>query len=354
MTIRARHLGMFFLLAVMVGIGMLFWLLGHVHRPLKLDAPYVLEVSVGSGLGNVLARLRQDGLLGNRHQALRRHLGVRLYDLGTGVSQRLHTGEYLIQPDDTLLHLLSKLERGEVLQRSITIVEGWNLRELRRALGEAVGLRQTLAETADDQLMVALGRAPGSAEGWFAPDTWFYTRGETDAQLLSRALLRQEALLRQAWASRQDDLPYEDPYQALIMASIIEKETGLASEREDIAGVFVARLRRGMRLQTDPTVIYGMGERYAGRIGRQDLLAPTPWNTYVIHGLPPTPIAMPGAAAIHAALNPADTDALYFVARGDGSHVFSRTLEQHNQAVREYQLQRRQDYRSSPPPAVTP
>ena len=354
MTIRARHLGLLALLLLVAGIGSLFWLAGHIHRQVKLEAPYVLELAPGSTLNSVLGQLQRDGLLGNQHQAWRRRLGVRLYDLGSGVSQRLHAGEYRIKPGETLLHLLSRLERGEVLQRSITIVEGWNLRELRAALNDAVGLRQTLAEVADDQLMVALGRPPGSAEGWFAADTWFYTRGDSDVDLLARALARQEALLEQAWRSRQAGLPYSDPYDVLIMASIIEKETGVADERAQIAGVFVERLRRGMRLQTDPTVIYGMGEQYQGRIGRQDLLTPTPWNTYVIAGLPPTPIAMPGAKSIAAAVAPADTDALYFVARGDGSHVFSRTLEEHNQAVRDYQLRRREDYRSSPAPVPAP
>lgn len=339
------------MLVAFTAIGALFWLAGHVHRPLQLEQEQVVNIAPGSSLNGVLGQLARDGLLGEPAEARRRRLGARLYDLFTDVSQRIRVGEYLLKPGDTLLQLLLRIENGDVLQRSFAMIEGWNMRELRAALATAPGLRQTLEGMDDQALMAALGLPGDSPEGWFAPDTWYYTSQDTDLDLLRRAHERQRALLDEAWRNRAANLPYSDAYDVLIMASIIEKETGVPSERGEIAGVFVERLRRGMRLQTDPTVIYGMGERYQGRIRSADLREPTPWNTYVIKGLPPTPIAMPGADAIRAAVAPADTEALFFVARGDGSHVFSRTLEEHNRAVREFQLRRREDYRSFPAPA---
>ncbi|KXK71685.1 aminodeoxychorismate lyase, partial [Pseudomonas monteilii] len=199
-----------------------------------------------------------------------------------------------------------------------------------------------------------LGHTGVFPEGRFFPDTYRFVRGMTDVELLQQAYMRLDEVLAKEWAERTTDLPYRDPYQALIMASLVEKETGIPQERGQIAGVFVRRLRLGMMLQTDPTVIYGMGERYNGKITRADLREPTPYNTYTITGLPPTPIAMVGREAIHAALNPSDGTSLYFVARGDGSHVFSDDLDDHNSAVREFQLKRRADYRSSPAPQSQP
>ncbi|KJS28084.1 MAG: aminodeoxychorismate lyase, partial [Pseudomonas sp. BRH_c35] len=215
-------------------------------------------------------------------------------------------------------------------------------------------LEQTLDGLTDAEIMSRIGASGQHPEGRFFPDTYRFTRGTSDADLLRRAYARLEQVLEEEWQQRAEGLPYKDAYQALIMASIIEKETGVPGERGEIAGVFVRRLARGMLLQTDPTVIYGMGEKYKGRITRTDLRTPTPYNTYTNAGLPPTPIAMVGREAIHAALHPADGTSLYFVARGDGSHVFSDTLNQHNRAVREYQLKRRADYRSSPPPRQAP
>jgi len=197
-------------------------------------------------------------------------------------------------------------------------------------------------------VMAKLGHPGVFPEGRFFPDTYKYVKGMTDEQLLEQAFTRLDAVLAEAWKTRATGLPYSDPYQALIMASLIEKETGVPEERSEIAGVFVRRLAAGMLLQTDPTVIYGMGERYTGRITRADLREPSPYNTYLNPGLPPTPIALVGREAIRAALNPADGNSLYFVAKGDGSHVFSNDIDAHNQAVRQYQLKRRADYRSSP------
>lgn len=342
------------LVVAFTAIGAVFWLAGHVHRPLEIGQERLIVVEPGSSLNALLRQLDQEGVLGEPQEARRRRLGARLHDLFTDVSQRIRVGEYSLKPGDTLLQVLLRVEQGEVLQRALTLIEGWNMRELRAALAAAPGLRQTLQDLDDKALMAALGHPGESPEGWFAPDTWYYTSQDTDLDLLRRAYARQQALLDDAWQSRADNLPYESAYEVLIMASIIEKETGVPHERGEIAGVFVERLRRGMRLQTDPTVIYGMGERYEGRIRSADLREPTPWNTYVINGLPPTPIAMPGEEAIRAAVAPAETEALFFVARGDGSHVFSRTLEEHNRAVQEYQLRRRADYRSSPAPVATP
>jgi UPF0755 protein len=200
--------------------------------------------------------------------------------------------------------------------------------------------------------MAKLGHPNVFPEGRFFPDTYRYVRGMTDAELLKQAYNRLDAVLQEEWEKRAADVPYVDPYQALIMASLVEKETGVPQERGEIAGVFVRRLQQGMLLQTDPTVIYGLGERYNGKITRAFLKEATPYNTYVISGLPPTPIAMVGREAIHAAMNPVAGSSLYFVARGDGSHVFSDDLEAHNAAVKEFQLKRRADYRSSPAPVV--
>lgn len=287
-------------------------------------------------------------VFGDGYPAEFRRLGARLYSSLTDMDGRMHVGEYRLQPGDSLLSLLEKMDRGEVIQRSLTLVEGWNFRELRVRLAAQDTLTHTLDSLTDDQIMEKLGRPGQHPEGWFAPETYFYTRGTSDLTLLRRALERQEALLEEAWSQRDDDLPIDSPYEALILASIIEKETGVPDERPEIAGVFTNRLRKGMRLQTDPTVIYGMGEAYDGNIRRSDLRRPTPYNTYTISGLPPTPIAMPGQEAILAAVQPAQTESLYFVARGDGSHYFSKTLAQHQKAVRDYQLRRREGYRSSP------
>ena len=237
-----------------------------------------------------------------------------------------------------------------MVQYSLTLVEGWSFRQVRAALVRQEKLEQRLADLDDKALMDRLGLAGVSPEGRFFPDTYRYVSGMSDQDLLKQASARLDQVLDEEWARRADGLPYRKPYDALIMASMVEKETGVAEERGQIAGVFVRRLRSGMRLQTDPTVIFGLGERYNGNLTRAHLQQPTPYNTYVIDGMPPTPIALAGREAIHAALNPVAGKSLYFVARGDGSHVFSETLEQHNRAVREYQLKRRADYRSSPAP----
>ncbi len=263
----------------------------------------------------------------------------------------VRAGEYAIAPGLSVDALLALLRSGESVQYRVTFVEGSTFSEWRRILGDLDTVTQTLPELTDADVASALGLAQDHPEGWLFPSTYFFQRGTTDLALLERAHEQMRIRLDEAWASRSERTAANTPYEALILASLIERETGAAWERGEIAGVFTRRLERGMRLQTDPTIIYGLGDDYDGTLSRRDLENWTPYNTYQIDGLPPTPIAMPGEGAIEAALNPEPGDTLYFVARGDGTHVFSRTLREHNAAVREYQLRRREDYRSSPPPA---
>lgn len=258
----------------------------------------------------------------------------------TGLAPRLQAGEYRIEPGMTPRGLLQALADGRVVQYRLTILEGSRFRELRATLAATPELEQTLGGLDDAAVLARVGASEGHPEGLFLPDTYFFPRGFSDVELLKRAYWAQKKLLEQAWQSRAPELPLADAYQALILASVIEKETGQAGERPQIAGVFVNRLRQGWRLQTDPTVIYGLGDAFDGNLRRIDLETDTPYNTYTRFGLPPTPIALPGRAAIEAAVRPASTPAMYFVARGDGSHVFSRTLDEHNAAVRRYQLGR--------------
>jgi len=335
-------------LIAVLALGLVAWkLYAALEQPLRLDAAQTLEVAPGDTPSGLFQRLERDGMLGDSFW-LRLHWRLKLS------GQTLHSGEYRLRPEMTVRDMIGLWQRGEVVQHTLTIVEGWNFRQVRAALEALPTIEQTLKGLSDAEVMARLGQADLHPEGRFFPDTYSFTRGVTDLELLQRAFSRLEAVLADEWQQRSEGLPYQDAYQALIMASIIEKETGVPSERGEIAGVFVRRLERGMLLQTDPTVIYGMGEQYRGRITRNDLRTPTPYNTYTNSGLPPTPIAMVGREAIHAALHPVDGKSLYFVARGDGSHVFSDSLSEHNRAVREYQLKRRADYRSSPPPRPAP
>ncbi|MDF3932037.1 endolytic transglycosylase MltG [Pseudomonas citronellolis] len=316
-----------------------------LQQPLQLTEERLLDVPSGSTPGALLARLQDEEVL---HGAF----WLRLYWRFNLAGQALHSGEYRLKPGMNANELLELWREGDVVQYSLTLVEGWTFHQFRELLARQPKLEATLADLSDEQVMKRLGSEGLAPEGQFFPDTYRYVRGMRDIDLLKQAHQRMERILKEEWEARSGDLPYGDAYQALIMASLIEKETGVPQERQQIAGVFVRRLQKNMLLQTDPTVIYGMGARYAGKISRADLREPTPYNTYVIAGLPPTPIAMPGREAIHAALNPADGQSLYFVARGDGSHVFSDNLDDHNKAVQEYQLKRRADYRSSPAPAT--
>ncbi len=255
----------------------------------------------------------------------------------SGQARQIKAGSYELAPDTTPRSVLRKLVRGEEALRSLTLVEGWNFRQVRQALASAENLKQEASSLGDEALMTALG-APGvHPEGRFFPDTYTYAKGSSDLALLKRAQRAMDKRLQTAWGLRSPDNPLKTPEQALILASIVEKETGRASDRPMVASVFSNRLRIGMPLQTDPTVIYGLGERYDGNLRKRDLQTDTPYNTYTRGGLPPTPIAMPGKASLLAALQPATSKALYFVARGDGSSQFSATLDEHNRAVNKYQ-----------------
>jgi len=265
----------------------------------------------------------------------------RLLAMEMRVAGRLHAGEFALRPGMTPRDLLGDMANGRVMQRNLTIVDGWTFADLRRTLAAAPVLTHDTAGLDDAAIMRLVGGPEGdNPEGRFLPETYAYVKGDKDSSILKRAYVAMGKTLDTAWASRAPDLPLASPYEALILASIVEKETGRADERPRIAGVFMRRLEGRMLLQTDPTVIYGMGAAYAGKIHKSDLTTDTPYNTYTRVGLPPTPIALPGRAAIEATLHPADGKALYFVARGDGSHVFSDTLDEHNRAVACYQLKR--------------
>lgn len=256
----------------------------------------------------------------------------------SGQATRIQAGEYAVASGITPVGLLELFTSGRVVQYPLTLVEGWTFRQVMEALQADERVEHRIEDPSAEAVMARLGRPGVHPEGRFFPDTYHFTRGSSDLDILKRAHAAMERVLAEEWEARADGLPIESPDEALILASIIEKETGLASERAEIAGVFVRRLRLGMRLQTDPTVIYGLGDVFDGNLRRADLRNDHPYNTYVHAGLPPTPIALPGREAIRAALNPADGETLYFVARGDGSHAFSVTLEEHNRAVRKYQL----------------
>ncbi len=341
---------MVLLQAVLVLAGLLLggsaWKLhSALEQPLNLTQEQLLDVPAGATPTGTFNRLESEGLLKDA-------FWLRLYWRFNLAGVPFHSGEYRLTPGMDVRGLLSLWQRGEVVQYSLTLVEGWNFRQVRAALAKNEKLQQTLGGLSDSEVMTRLGHKDVFAEGRFFPDTYRFVRGMTDAELLEKAYDRLDSVLAQEWQKRSPDAPYSEPYQALIMASLVEKETGVPQERGQIAGVFVRRMQQGMLLQTDPTVIYGLGERYTGKLTRAHLREANPYNTYMNAGLPPTPIAMVGREAIHAALNPVPGNSLYFVARGDGSHVFSDDLDSHNNAVREFQLKRRADYRSSPAPTT--
>lgn len=318
------------------------WIYQGLFSRLPLPvAGYRLEIARGASFSSVIDKLANDDILPNRWLA-RAWLRVQPGD------KTLRAGVVQIRSPQSTVSLLRLLREGKLdVDSRLTLIEGTMYRDLRRLLAEHKNIKAT-AIPDDATLLAALGASELSPEGLFAPDTYDIAAGDTDIGILKKLYERQQKILAHEWASRVPGLPYATPYQALIMASIVEKETGVAEERARIAGVFVRRLQKNMRLQTDPTVIYGLGPGFDGNLTRADLMRVTPYNTYRVNGLPPTPIALPGRAAIHAALHPAKGDELYFVARGDGSHEFTATLEDHNRAVQRYQLQRQSEYRSAP------
>lgn len=302
------------------------------ETPIVQNASVTLDIPKGASLNQIIANLHAQQL-----EFSPIWFKVMAYQLK--LAGRLQAGEYELKQGATMPNVLQQLAEGKVKQYSLTFPEGWCFKDMLALLNSAPNLQHTLSTLEPNAILQALGlNDTTTAEGWFFPATYSYTKDMTDAAILKRAYQKQREVLAQEWENKQADLPLANPYQALILASIIEKETADATERTQIAGVFVRRLQKGMLLQTDPTVIYGMGAAYHGNIRRKDLTTATPYNTYMVAGLPPTPIAMPGREAIHAALHPAEGKSLYFVAKGEGKHEFSETLEAHTLAVKKYQI----------------
>ncbi len=322
--------GLVILAVVSAGLGAAWWL----DHPLDLAAPPLdLSIEPGTTARGVADIVAQSGV---HVQPALMYAWFRL----SGQDRQIKAGSYEVEPGATPRSLLRKLVRGEESLRSVTLVEGWNFRQVRSALAGAPLLASDTAGLPDEAIMDQLGRHGLAAEGRFFPDTYSYAKGSSDLKLLARSLRAMDRQLQAAWESRAEGSPLKSAEQALILGSIVEKETGRPSDRPAIAGVFVNRLRLGMPLQTDPTVIYGMGSAFDGNLRKRDLQTDTPWNTYTRTGLPPTPIAMPGKQALLAAVTPVRTQALYFVARGDGTSEFSNNLEAHNRAVDKFQRKR--------------
>jgi UPF0755 protein len=292
--------------------------------------PIEFAITPGSGVGVASQQIAKAGVPVNPFM-------FSMLARVTGNDAKIKAGAYELKAGTTPRALVSQLVRGEFAQESLTIIEGWTFRQMRAAIAASTSLKHDTVALSDKELMAKISTDYKVPEGLFFPDTYLFAKGSSDLKIYKQAHALMLERLGAAWAKRDASLPYKTPYEALIMASIVEKETGQKSERAMIAGVFVNRLKQGMMLQTDPTVIYGMGDSYAGNIRKKDLETPTPYNTYVITGLPPTPIALPGVQSLAAALGPAKTEALYFVSRGDGTSKFSDNLPDHNKAVNQYQ-----------------
>ncbi len=319
-----------------LAVGYLWWdakIYLNSHLPLTSDEK-IIQVEPGSNLTRLLYQLEQQNVVTKPRYLL-------WYARFFSTANSLHVGEYQITAEDTPLSLIEKLMSGKVKLHSLTIIEGWNFSQMMAEINKNPFLQHQLKDLPDKKIMQRISGKEEHPEGRFMPDTYRFPKGMSDTDLLKQAYATMSDYLKQQWPERDVGLPFKTPYEALIMASIVEKETGLASERGEIAGVFIRRLQTRMRLQTDPTVIYGMGKKFKGNIKRRDLKKDTPYNTYRRYGLPPTPIAMPSKEAIDAVLHPAAGDALYFVSKGDGSHYFSSTLREHNNAVIKYQLKGR-------------
>lgn len=324
---------------VLLGMVGVFWLFQGLQtlqsKPMIPvdEAAEAIIVEPGSSFAVIAESLQAKGLIDS---PLLFTLHARINNL----AQRLQAGEYAIEPGLTAAALLRRMAAGEVIQHQFTIIEGWRFETLMAEIDAHPAIEKTLsAQASAAEVMAAIDRSGIHPEGRFLPETYSFPRGTSDVALLRRANRALEGALAEIWAERAAGLPLDSPEEALILASIIEKETGYAAERARIAGVFIRRLERGMRLQTDPTVIYGLGDAFDGDLKRIHLRTDTPYNTYTRHGLPPTPIALPGVSALRAAVNPAEGSSLFFVSRGDGRHVFSETYDEHRAAVRRYQLQ---------------
>lgn len=333
------------LVLLVAGTGGAYWLFHTQQRameqPLRIgNEPFVYTVPSGASIARVARDLEAERLIDSG-------LRLELHARWSGAASRIKAGEYAFESGVTPLDVLDRLVAGKVVQHPFTIIEGWTFRELRRRIAESDKLVHTLDDLSDAETMARLGFEGMHPEGRFFPETYHFPAGTTDAQLLRRAFDAMSAYLESAWTRRDPDLPLSSPYDVLVLASIVEKETGAADERARIAGVFVSRLRKGMRLETDPTVIYGLGDAFDGNLRKADLKRDTPYNTYRRKGLPPTPIAIASAAAIDATVAPLEDGSLYFVATGDGRHVFSANYDDHRKAVRRYQIRRPRSQRAA-------
>lgn len=315
--------------------GWVVWDFTHfLNTPLHLHKPRLVSLKPGMSVRAFAGELVRDGVLSASRDA--RYLDW--YSRFTGAAERLKAGQYQLLPGMRPRGLLALLDSGKVYQHRLTIVEGWTFQRMLQLVEHAPGLRHTLAADTPAQVMKALGHPGQPPQGRFFPDTYYYQQGMSDVQFLQRAYRKMKQVLARQWKKRAAGLPYHSSYAALTLASIVEKETADPQGRAKVAGVFVRRLERGMRLEADPTVIYALGKSYNGNITAEDLYTKSAYNTYRHAGLPPTPICLPGKAAIHAALHPAAGKSLYFVSTGEGYHVFSDTLAQHDRQVRKYQL----------------
>ncbi|RJF96333.1 endolytic transglycosylase MltG [Noviherbaspirillum saxi] len=316
------------LLCAMGGAGITFL----ANQPItgKDAKPIEFAVKAGSSVRSSTRQIAEAGVPVNPWV-------VEFLARASGKAARLKAGNYELKPGTTPLGLIDQLVRGEFAQEGLAVIEGWSFRQMRQAIAAHPAVKHDTTGMSDRELLEKLSLPYAHPEGLFFPDTYRFAKGSSDLLIYKQAHTLMQKRLNEAWARRNPSLPYKSPYEALVMASIVEKETGQRSERNMIAAVFVNRLRKGMLLQTDPTVIYGMGDKFQGNIRKRDLETDTPYNTYTRAGLPPTPIALPGAESIEAALNPASSDALYFVARGNGTSEFSNNLADHNRAVNKYQ-----------------
>lgn len=327
-----RFLNKLLVLVLIAIVALAGWVIYFAKQPITLPAASQdLVLKHGSSLRGIAQQMVREGVLAEPWTFM---LLVR----AQGLAGEIKAGNYELHEGMTNYDLFLMITDGITSQRSITFIEGWTFRQMREALNRHEDIRHLSIPMTDEEILRQIGATERVAEGLFFPDSYFFDSGMSDLDILKRAYETMQRKLAKSWETRAPGLPYRTPYDALIMASIVEKETGRASERPMIASVFLNRLNLGMRLQTDPTVIYGMGENFDGNLRKRDLLSDGEYNTYTRAGLPPTPIAMPGIAAIEAALHPAQSKALYFVGKGDGSHAFSATLNEHNRAVHRYQL----------------
>lgn len=316
---------------IVLGMSTAGWVLYFANTPVHLpQSPYEFTLKHGSSLRTIAKQFSAEGLIPEPWSFI-------VLAKILGKEGDIKAGNYQLDRELTPFQLVQKITKGDVSQSEIVFIEGWNFSQMRKALDEHPAIRHDTTDLSDRELLNRLGVQEESAEGLFFPDTYYFSNGMSDLSVLKRAYQIMEQRLADAWRERRPNLPYSTPYEALIMASIVEKETGRSGERPMIAAVFINRLRTGMRLQTDPTVIYGLGETFDGNLHKRDLTTDNAYNTYTRSGLPPGPISMPGWASLNAALHPGATSALYFVSRGDGTHQFSSSLTEHNQAVARYQ-----------------